>query len=81
MIIGRRDFYHIHAYQVDTGQTTNNIQRLKTAQPPWYGSAGARRKCRVETVDVKGQVNRVIANTLLDLTDQVAGTVFIDIGR
>ncbi|MNJ66109.1 hypothetical protein D3C77_621580 [compost metagenome] len=76
MIISGRNFYQIHAHQVNTAQPAKNFQRLHGGEATTYRSASAGRVGGVQTVDIKGQVHRVVAHPLADrFDDRLAATL------
>ena len=68
MIVGRRYFDDIHARKIDARECADDRQRLVGRMPTRDRRAGARRKRRVEEVDIEGEISRLIADSLANET-------------
>ena len=64
---GGRYLDNVAANDVDTGNVAQDDRHLGRGQPAPDRRAGAGRIGRIQAVDIKAQINRVIAQDLLDL--------------
>src|SRR5699024_270218 len=80
MIIGRCDLDHIESDKIETLQAAQNAKRLSAGKPAHHRRPGARRIGRVQTVDIEGQVDLSIADSLPDPGDHGVDTMPMDPG-
>ena len=79
MIIGRRHFDDVAADEIDRAETAQDGQRLAARQAAGDRRAGARRKGRVEAIDVEGEIGLGLADPRLDALDDAADAERVDI--
>lgn len=70
---------HIHAYQLDRGQTSHYLQRLMGGKPTRNRCASAGRIGRVECINIERDVGLVVTGDQLDLFNRGLNAVAMDV--
>src|SRR5690606_9571791 len=65
-VIGRTDFDHVHADDVQAGQAAHQAQGVVAAEAADHRRAGARREGRIEEIDVEADVALAAADPFAD---------------
>src|SRR6476469_5303483 len=70
VVVGRGDLDDVGAHDVDAVQSAEQGQQFAGVEPAHFRGAGARRVGRVEDIDVDGDIDRGVAQPLLDALDR-----------
>ena len=66
VVVGRRHLDHVHADESEVDQPAQDALHLPGGQPADLGRAGARRKGRIERIDIEAEIGGRLADDLDD---------------
>ena len=81
MVVGRCNFNHVGADQIQTHKATEYLEQFATRHAACLRCAGARRVRRIHDVDVHRDVERCVANPLMDAPDDPGNADVVQVVR